>query len=124
MKKVLPLILRLIVLCLTYSFYFVSEQVDYYVLDCYDVKPRMIIMPLIIIITAVLFALSIFKFKLYDKVQEIIFTVIIAVFTAAILRYPIGRMWESFYYYAITVIDVFVCTAYIVELIVNRKQKD
>lgn len=122
MKKSFPLILRLIVLCLTYSFYFISEQINYYVSHSYDIKPRMIAIPLIVIVIAVLFALSVFKFKLEDKVQKIVFTVVISVFALAILLYPIiGLMWQI-PYYAISIIDFFVCTAYIVELIVNRKQ--
>lgn len=122
MKKSFPLILRLIVLCLTYSFYFISEQINNYVSHSYDIKPRMIAIPLIVIVIAVLFALSVFKFKLEDKVQKIVFTVVISVFALAILLYPIiGLMWQI-PYYAISIIDFFVCTAYIVELIVNRKQ--
>ena len=123
MKKSFPLILRLIVLCLTYSFYFISEQINNYVSHSYDIKPRMIAIPLIVIVIAVLFALSVFKFKLEDKVQKIIFTVAISIFSAALLFYPISLMWFSSLYYAISVLDIFVCTAYVVELIVNRKPK-
>lgn len=122
MKKSLPLILRLIVLCLTYSFYFISEQINYYVSHSYNVMPRMIIIPLIIIIIAVLFALSVFKFKLEDRIQKVIFTVVIAVFTVAILCGPLSVMCFRAPY-TITTIDVFVCTAYVVELIATRKPK-
>lgn len=123
MKKVFPLILRLIVICLTYSFYFISEYIYDYTARTYNVLPRMILIPLIIIIIAVPFTLSIVKFKLENKVQKNIFAVVIAVFTAVVLFYPIEVMLVSSYYYAITILDVFVCTAYVVELIVRRKSK-
>lgn len=83
----------------------------------------MIAIPLIVIVIAVLFALSVFKFRLEDKVQKRIFTVIVLIFAAASILYPIGLMWRI-PYYAITILDYFVCTAYVVELIVRRKQKD
>lgn len=123
MKKVFPLILRLVVLCLTYSFYFISQQINLYVSRTYNVSLRLLIVPLIIIIIAVLFALSIVKFKLEDKIQKTIFNVIVVVFAAAILLYPISLMWVSSYYYAVSILDYFVCTAYVVELIVRRKPK-
>ncbi len=121
MKKSLSLILRLIVLCLTYSFYFISEQINLYASRTYNTSLRLIVISLIIIVIAVLFALSVFKFRLEGKVQKIIFTVVISVFALAILLYPIGLMWRI-PYYAITILDIFVCTAYIVELIADRKR--
>ncbi|MCH5299528.1 MAG: hypothetical protein J1E96_07185 [Ruminococcus sp.] len=123
MKKVFPLILRLIVLCFTYAFYFISEQINLYVSRTYNVSLRLLLIPLIVIIIAVLFALSVFKFRLESKVQKIIFTVAISIFSAAVLFYPISLMWFSSLYYAISVLDIFVCTAYVAELIVRRKPK-
>lgn len=74
--------------------------------------PEFTVTTLLIIVTAVLFALSVTKFKLTGRLEKIIMCAILA---AAVITVVI-----LFGYYGIMYAAVFVCAAYTVELILNK----
>lgn len=112
MKRVISVILRLIVILLAVSFNIIRAFMHQITSHIYSMIPEFTVTTLLIIVTAVLFALSVTKFKLTGRLEKIIMCAILvaAVITVVIL----------FGYYGIMYAAVFVCAAYTVELILNK----
>lgn len=112
MKRVISVILRLIVILLAVSFNIIRAFMHQITSRTYSMMPEFAVTTLLIIVTAVLFALSVTKFKLTGRLEKIIMCAILA--TAVIAAVML------FGYYGIIYTAVFVCTAYTVELIFNK----
>lgn len=112
MKRVISVILRLIVILLAVSFNIIRAFMHQITSRIYSMIPEFTVTTLLIIVTAVLFALSVTKFKLTGRLEKIIMCAILA--TAVIAAVML------FGYYGIIYTAVFVCAAYTVELILNK----
>lgn len=112
MKRFISVILRLIVILLALSFNIVRAVINTNVTALtYSMTAEFTITTILVIVTAVLFALSVTKFKLTGRLEKIIMCVLIAAALISVVM--------LFGYYGIMYIAVFVCTAYTIELILN-----
>lgn len=112
MKRVISVILRSIVILLAVSFNIIQAFMHQITSRTYSMMPEFTVTTLLIIVTAVLFALSVTKFKLTGRLEKIIMCAILATAVIAVVM--------LFGYYGIMYAAVFVCAAYTVELILNK----
>lgn len=113
MKRFISVILRLLVILLSVSFNIIRAVIHTNVTArTYSMMPEFAVTTLLIIVTAVLFALSVAKFKLAGRLEKVIMCAILAAAVIAVVM--------LFGYYGIMYIAVFVCAAYTMELILNK----
>lgn len=113
MKRFISVILRLIVILLSVSFNIIRAVIHINVTArTYSMMPEFIVTTILIIVTAVLFALSVTKFKLTGKAEKIAMCILLAVALIAVVM--------LFGYYGILYVTIFVCTAYTMDLILSK----
>lgn len=113
MKRFISVFLRIIVILLALTSNIVRAFIHTNVTALtYSMTAEFTVTTILVIVTAVLFALSVTKFKLTGRLEKIIMCVIIAAALIAVVM--------LFGYYGIMYIAVFVCAAYTMELILNK----
>lgn len=109
MKRFVSVFLRIFVLFLAVSFNIVKNALHQVSALTYNITAEFTITILLVIVTAALFALSVKKFRLNGRLEKIIMCAFLA---AALIAVVI-----LFGYCGISYIAVFVCVAYIIDLI-------